>query len=89
VFIFAAVKGAGMRFSVYLRWHNNPVGIGMQDKFCCRGKKRPTAHGADDHRAATAGFGKKSGLGKSSTVLHTAFGIIVAGPWGILVFNGV
>jgi len=60
VFIFAAVKGAGMRFSVYLRWHNNPVGIGMQDNFCCRGKKRPTAHGADDHRAATAGFGKKA-----------------------------
>lgn len=82
-----------MRFSVYLRWHNNPVGIGMQDNFCCRGKKRPTAHGADDHRAATTGFAKKGGLRKSSyfcaSVLHTAFGVIVAGPWGILVFHGV
>jgi hypothetical protein len=39
VFIFAAVKGAGMRFSVYLRWHNNPVGIGMQDNFAAGGKR--------------------------------------------------
>jgi len=52
VFIFEAVKGDGARdFAVYL-WHNNPVGIGMQDNFCfAGGKKRQTflPQKASDH----------------------------------------
>lgn len=70
-------------------WHNNPVGIGMQDNFCSlQGKKRPTcaAQRAGDHQHEPLMYKRLYKKAASDNLFVFRSAVLRTALWGISYF---